>query len=1558
MIPNLTFVARIARSFLWVALFTLSSLYAQEVEWTRQFGTPGGDELRATAVDAGDVYVAGNFGINLPGQAQADLKGAVLRKYGANPLDVWTKQLGADQIDSVQAILIHAGCLYVAGQGRGEIVLGKYAPDGSKLRTWPFGTPGEAMGLAASTSGIYVVGWTPGALPDQRNLGDSDAFVRKYDPEGNELWTRQLGTTMLDLARAVASDSSGVYIAGWTRGTLPGQVRAGGTTDAFVRKYDPEGTELWTEQFGSGNDEGCWALTIDAATVYVVGDTLGGWDGFESLGSTDMFVRMYSPNGDDQGTLFFGTDREDHVRAVSVDGSALYLAGFTWGALRGQRNVGKSDAFVVNFDFAPGQSWSLQIGTPEADTLNSMVVDSQCVYVCGDTGGIFAGIANAGLTDAYLMAFRCPSPQSLQVDLFSDADGNLLHDPGEETATTSPGGEVRFLADFINTAEVALTVTATVDGLPAGWAEVPEPFVLLSGESLRDSIVVRVPENAGAVGSHALTLRADTAQGDATASARLEVLRVPLIHELLPPDGIVTARTAVAITWRTSAETTGRAHVRNVDTGIDESPDPTAEFSREHGVELTGLELGGFYEWWVESAGRWGGSAVAPSDPLSPEEAVPRRFLVGNGVVFSQREYDFTVDRDYNQVVELGIENVSEETRDVVLRIENPYADVAIGFVGTGSVEEPAVVRASQKRDVELGVHLQEADPARVTPYVFTAELRSTRGGTSVVVDSVPVRVSMERPAVDFAVVQVGGLEAGTLAASFRVENRGSVVTDLAARAGEGLAGLVQLVPTVENARLGTGESLQFRAVPVRLPDGGLAGRIVVSGAGETREVTVTFVEPVNEELFTHVLTDVTYCTSARDQGCTNRRRFSVRLELPAGIQREAIEGATLSVRIAPQSSNHGSPHDLTVTLNGHEVGVLRRTLPNGVYRFEVPPEILNVSPTQVSVNTVVLAVSGLSGGNYYLASETTLCVCLKEFECRVYAPNAEVAQERCRTLPGLRLSGGAVEGALEPLPGVVERETVTLRVTATQGGLFATELLLEARFSSGDPAVVLSHVGRGVYEGKWTPACAGRVKVEIHARGCEAGLLDEEDVDVGFAPERNPILPVPSYDPGGTAWDWAAALSGLLRYHGYGLKPWTIAAAVGADPSQGLDLREVGDDLREPSLATILRYLKEDLGLRVGVKKYKAADAEALPCQVRGSVQEGHPLWLAYGDGVTGESRVLLVAEASADTVWVHEMEGAGGEPRLRIPLTWADLTAKVLAGESALAVAVEILSVASEGSGLSLSLPPGMAAEETGGLRIVHSRGLEELKLLWDGREPLGYVLGNVVNEVGSPERWIDPAPVFPPDAVTGWSGLVGDALELSLQVANGGGEAVEATVEVAVKHLRSGRRVVRQSAPRIVAPGEWNEVVAVFPPASALILEPQGQYELKVSLLEAGAVVDSVVMPFRVRCPAGVRFVRGDVGKRVLGGQEKGADEAVNISDAIQILSWLFLDEGQTELDCAKAADANDDGVIDIADPVRILGFLFLGALPPPAPYPAVGIDLTPDDLDCCQYPGGAP
>ncbi|MBI3667132.1 MAG: hypothetical protein HY236_13075 [Acidobacteria bacterium] len=107
----------------------------------------------------------------------------------------------------------------------------KYDLDGAPQWTRVFGTTSEdaAFGVTVNSTGVSVVGRTD-ALPGQTNLGGYDAFVRRYDFNGTETGTLQFGTNSTDYAYGAASDSSAVYVCGYFL------ISSQGASDAFVLK--------------------------------------------------------------------------------------------------------------------------------------------------------------------------------------------------------------------------------------------------------------------------------------------------------------------------------------------------------------------------------------------------------------------------------------------------------------------------------------------------------------------------------------------------------------------------------------------------------------------------------------------------------------------------------------------------------------------------------------------------------------------------------------------------------------------------------------------------------------------------------------------------------------------------------------------------------------------------------------------------------------------------------------------------------------------------------------------------------------------------------------------------------------------------------------------------------------------------------------------------------------------------------------------------------------------------------------------------------------------------
>ncbi|NEP49424.1 MAG: hypothetical protein F6K65_11610, partial [Moorea sp. SIO3C2] len=78
-----------------------------------------------------------------------------------------------------------------------------------------------------SVGNVYVTGWTQGEL-GQSNAGSQDAYVAKYNSQGQQQWVKQLGTSGEDRSFDISFDSNdNVYIAGTTTGELGGPVVGG-----------------------------------------------------------------------------------------------------------------------------------------------------------------------------------------------------------------------------------------------------------------------------------------------------------------------------------------------------------------------------------------------------------------------------------------------------------------------------------------------------------------------------------------------------------------------------------------------------------------------------------------------------------------------------------------------------------------------------------------------------------------------------------------------------------------------------------------------------------------------------------------------------------------------------------------------------------------------------------------------------------------------------------------------------------------------------------------------------------------------------------------------------------------------------------------------------------------------------------------------------------------------------------------------------------------------------------------------------------------------------------
>lgn len=338
----------------WVAKFDAEA----NQQWIKQLGTEVWDSSKGIATDSqGNVYLTGYTGGNLAGK-EAQESDAWAIKLDAQGNEIWQKQFGSTDHDVSNAVAVdEQGNVYLAGYTLGGFSnqdktsqasawLGKLDAQGETVWIQELGTWGwtEASDLALGSDGsIYVTGST-----NSNFLAKSDAWLAKYDAEGNLKWVEHLCRTGESAANAIALDSQdNIYLAGYVKESS-GELISG-WADVCVVKYDASGNQQWLKSLGEASevDDAAHDLAVDnQGNIYVVGHTESTL-GAASYGENDAWVAKFSPEGEVLWTKQVGSEANDYGFAIAVSlEQDVYLAGKTAGDLAGKNN-GNYDVWLA-----------------------------------------------------------------------------------------------------------------------------------------------------------------------------------------------------------------------------------------------------------------------------------------------------------------------------------------------------------------------------------------------------------------------------------------------------------------------------------------------------------------------------------------------------------------------------------------------------------------------------------------------------------------------------------------------------------------------------------------------------------------------------------------------------------------------------------------------------------------------------------------------------------------------------------------------------------------------------------------------------------------------------------------------------------------------------------------------------------------------------------------------------------------------------------------------------------------------------------------------------------
>jgi outer membrane protein assembly factor BamB len=253
-------------------------------------------------------------------------------------------------------------------------------------------------------------------------VGESDAFVAKFDVRGDLLWARQFGDEGYhQVGTGVAVDPQGnVVVAGWFTGRADfhgDDLNTHDKTQMFITKLDAEGNLLWTRTVESSNAARAHGVAVDGAgNIFAAGSfrsrvTIDGAE-HTNKGDMDVVLLKLGDNGMLRWSTTFGDHRDQEASAVAVDQAGnVVVTGYFLGTIdlgRGPLTASGNDGFLAKLDGDGEPIWSRPFGSSGDQRGAALAVDLLgAAWMTGYfSEGVDLGdglIASRGASDAFLV---------------------------------------------------------------------------------------------------------------------------------------------------------------------------------------------------------------------------------------------------------------------------------------------------------------------------------------------------------------------------------------------------------------------------------------------------------------------------------------------------------------------------------------------------------------------------------------------------------------------------------------------------------------------------------------------------------------------------------------------------------------------------------------------------------------------------------------------------------------------------------------------------------------------------------------------------------------------------------------------------------------------------------------------------------------------------------------------------------------------------------------------------------------------------------------------------
>jgi hypothetical protein len=276
----------------------------------------------------------------------------------------------------------------------------------------------ESQGIAQDIQGnIYLSGNFEGTVDFDPSgeeatltaINKYDAYLAKYDSDGNFIWVISIGGNEWIYGRRITLDTEGnIYMAGYFKGEADfdpssnDYMLEGVELDGFLAKYDPDGNFVWA--FDIGNDFNGTSFDVDIdmqGNIWVTGvfrDAVD-FDPSENEfiltghGLQDCYIAKYTQDGefiwagefggetstfynptiafDDSGDLYYTTYYNSQVDLDPGPGTQLV------------ESAGSSDIMLVKLDASGNFQWGFSMGGVFQDQARDIHFSNGHIFLTG-----------------------------------------------------------------------------------------------------------------------------------------------------------------------------------------------------------------------------------------------------------------------------------------------------------------------------------------------------------------------------------------------------------------------------------------------------------------------------------------------------------------------------------------------------------------------------------------------------------------------------------------------------------------------------------------------------------------------------------------------------------------------------------------------------------------------------------------------------------------------------------------------------------------------------------------------------------------------------------------------------------------------------------------------------------------------------------------------------------------------------------------------------------------------------------------------------------------------